>query len=264
MLGSSYTDMILEWKLNQCEAYANKWVIFFFSFHMIEGRNLGMGFPDVSWADGCFFTSLQVWRDSWWSWRAGRYIQVQHWLCFTSLVPWSDYNKDCWQCRLDYDKDCYKFGPCLDHKLVTLQAWPRPISSWVTGGSDRMRNEDNLWSDPGMSAWWDRIPRHAAAPCFHSTDATSWVPLRRASALRCDSSLLRLTARSPLLLLLTLLDQSRECDENVKPFVTRTKVRVRPFQPQHMLEWRNKGGVTSMCERLENLLWLSGCHGLET
>lgn len=122
-----------------------------------------------------FFTSLQVWRDSWWSWRAGRYIQVPQQLCFACLMPRSDYNKDFWQYSLSINKDYNTFGPRVDHKLVTLQAWPRPIScarSWAHWW-------DGIWI---VWSWHELLmrphARHAATPCFHPTDGTWRMPLR--------------------------------------------------------------------------------------
>lgn len=62
----------------------------------------------------------------------------------------------------------------------------------------------------------------ACTPCCHALLPSHWrhltnaTPSHTLSALHRDSSLLCLTARSPLLLLLTLPDKSRECNETVE------------------------------------------------
>lgn len=108
----------------------------------------------------------------------------------------------------------------------------------------------------------------ACTPCCHALLPSHWrhltyaTPSHTLSASRRDSSLLCLTARSPLLLLLTLPYKSRECNESVEAFsyLDQSQSTALPAATHARMEEQGRSDL----DVLENLLRLSGCHGLET
>lgn len=154
-----------------------------------------------------------MWRDSWWSWRAGTYTQVERWLCFTSLMPRSDSSKHSSLFSLYY----YWFGPSLEYWLVTLQARLRPVSLACPWEIERIMRSLIL-------AWV--LNESACAQCCHAVHPSNW----RRLAMRFGSR---------LRLIITLLYREEPPSWAVSFIVQKSlgpKSERRPSERQHVLE----------------------------